>query len=191
MSQYTLPFQQKEDLPEEDFLLFSQLNSSPRYWQNDWPHLSYDSDKDAFYELKDIILNGFGRTDGYDLQVIKRTCRHCDGTGRHCYWIKHLAERCWQCGGTGIYEKVQVALRRYILNEHLFHKPMGRISGGCFHAGESTIQLDFHEVIKGIVEHKPTPGVNYMEAFEKLCRKYSMPTWEKYDPTKQDKSLML
>lgn len=99
-TQYQLPFQNRPDLPAEDFALFHMLNASPKQWGDGQPLMYYD-DKGAFYLLKDVILNQHGRTDGYDMQIIKRQCRHCDGTGLYLYYIKHLAERCWQCNGTG------------------------------------------------------------------------------------------
>jgi hypothetical protein len=101
--------------------------------------------KTAFYMAKDIILSRMGIFDGYDIQKIKRECNSCDGTGRWHYWYDNCGEWCFKCNGTGTYKTDTYYLKRFWLNNMLFHSP-------AYDAPKFGEPI--HNTIKGLTKHK-------------------------------------
>ena len=119
--------------------------------------------KHQFYKIKTLILLKYGKVDGYDLQTIKKGCYSCNGKGIYKSSYK-LPETCWNCFGTGIYKEKHVVLSRFILNGHLFHCPVGELTGGkirvnadegsYYYKFEGTITNNIH----GLIKHQPIKG---------------------------------
>ena len=111
-------------------------------------------EKQLFYEhVKKPILSTHGVSDGYDLQIIKKKCWSCDGTGVYKKYHYEYGERfllkkeeCWHCVN-GIYETKYIWLKRSIINGNVYHTP---------------VILPFMSAkpepknrINGLIEHKP------------------------------------
>jgi len=82
--------------------------------------------KPLFYKLKDKLLQLHGDYVGYDVQFVKKKCIRCDGTGNFFFWKKDNYgckeyDKCNDCNGTGVYEVKKYFLKRYILNDEIFH----------------------------------------------------------------------
>lgn len=154
--QTTIEFNYKLDIPEYHFKMFLACNSA-----DNWTY------KHSFYKIKNLILSAYGHENNYDLQTITKTCYTCDGTGKYvCHWKP--VETCWSCGGSGKYSTKRVLLQRYILNNALFHKPIGELVLGD--TLRTVISWDEHGTtaeykpfagkiinqIQGIITHTPT-----------------------------------
>jgi len=112
--------------------LFETKKDIPK-WIADYFYLANSgtySGKQSFYSnVKTIILDKFGIFDGYDQQIIKKECWSCHGTGlyKH-YWYECgelmciKQEKCYSCI-KGVYSTRQFFLKRYILNENIYHIP--------------------------------------------------------------------
>lgn len=125
-------FPEQLDIPEAHMKAFIVCNSSPTQ---------------TFYLLKDKILTKYGHRNDYDLQIIEQTCWTCGGTGKFkCDW--KLTEPCWSCHGDGIYMKKQILLERWILNDKLFHKPLG-------HFFNIPVDKVIKNKIYGYIRHTP------------------------------------
>lgn len=132
-----LPLPMTEDIPVKHYNAFVVCNNTNHYYY-----------KKSFYVFKYMLLQKYGHFDQYDLQVIKKTCWSCEGTGKFkCSWKP--TEFCWSCGGGGIYETKNILLKRYILNDNLFHLPAGRYNN------EPVIIIN---KIDGYIIHKPIEG---------------------------------
>ncbi|HRG38021.1 MAG TPA: hypothetical protein PK289_05785 [Bacteroidia bacterium] len=128
-------FPETLDIPEAHMKAFIICNSSPTQ---------------TFYLLKDKILTKYGHRNDYDLQIIKKTCNSCNGTGKFkCNWKP--TETCWSCLGDGIYMKKQIILERWILNGNLFHKPLG-------HFFKLPVDTVIKNKIYGYIRHDPKEG---------------------------------
>lgn len=146
------------EFPEKDLNLLLACNGA-----NNWTM------KQKFYSLKATILNKHGSFDEYDLQILQKKCDRCDGKG------------CDVCVN-GIYNVNKIALKRYLVNEYVFHIPVGRITEKgdieVFGIENKTLKLIEHRIvyrnnIQGIINHKPTDSnLNYTFAFFILCFKY-------------------
>lgn len=85
--------------------------------------------KPIFYKLKEKLLQLYGDYVGYDVQFIKKKCDTCGGTGNFLYWKKNCYgftdgyDRCNDCGGSGVYEVKKYYLKRFVLNDEIFHIP--------------------------------------------------------------------
>ncbi len=107
--------------------------SIPR-WVAEYFHIANSgiySGKQSFYSnVKSVILEKFGIFDGYDQQIIKKQCWSCNGTGIYTHTTYHYPEGnktqrkepCYSCI-KGIYSTRQFFLKRYLLNEKLYHIP--------------------------------------------------------------------
>lgn len=93
-------FQVKNDIPEKHLQLMLVCNSNKFLYQQ------------AFYKLKHKILSKHGKVDGYDLQIVKRKCNACNGTG---IYDKADNIECNRCN-SGIYSTSQYILKRYFSN---------------------------------------------------------------------------
>lgn len=110
------------------------------------------------------MLELFATEDGHDLQVIVKKCHGCAGSGM--YWRD---EECYRCGGTGIFEVKNIALKRYRLNGEVFHRPLGRLThnrtqieifDGYDTHGYTKFKYEpftgkLTDTIRGIIVHKP------------------------------------
>lgn len=150
----TIPFPKTLDIPELDFLAFTACNNAPKGWIQ----------KPTFYLLKNDMLQDYGTYDGYDLQIIQRKCHSCDGKGN--YWT---GEACYRCRA-GIYETMLVALKRYVLNDVLFHRPVGRVDARGHLDGA---QMQFRTTIHGLVTHTPADGYNADNCLDFLLCRYA------------------
>lgn len=97
------------DIPPGHLYAFKVCNSAGAWWC-----------QRAFYALKNQLLEKYGHPADYDLQIIKKQCYACGGTGR----FRDM--RCNRCDN-GIYQIRKVVLKRFILNNQLFHKPVGNL----------------------------------------------------------------
>ena len=129
-----------QDISNSDFNKFQACNQAPKSWIY----------KRMFYDFKTKFLKEHTLHDGYDLQKITKTCWTCGGSGTH--WTEDI---CWSCDGTGIYENVNVALSRYVLNGNVFHVPVGRIYQGTVSVN-GKINICIRETINGLIKHEPT-----------------------------------
>lgn len=111
MTATELPFKAAAlDFPESHFRAFQVCNTDK--WIG----------KRGFYEMKNLILRVYGHENDYDLQYLELKCHSCNGSG----WY-YSDSRCRNCGGTGIFRNKRVVLERFLLNGHVFHKPLGEL----------------------------------------------------------------
>ncbi len=110
MKQMAIPFKENADIPEAHFYAFRVCNSA-----GSWLY------RQSFYQLKNDILEKYGHEADYDLQTIKKRCYTCNGTGKI-----YMENRCPNCIN-GVYSTKKVVLKRYVLNNAIFHKPMGEL----------------------------------------------------------------
>lgn len=106
---------------------------------------NYYPKQDHFYPLKNYILFLYGHEDGFDIQTLKRKCHTCKGTGNFLYWKHDDFEMCWNCTN-GIYKTGSIALRRFLLNDHVFHVPDRWLDVSKIHSIH--IKNHIHELIK-------------------------------------------
>lgn len=109
------------------------MTSIPK-WVADYFYLANSgiySGKQSFYsDVKPVILEKFAIFDGYDQQIIKKQCWSCNGTGIYTHTTYHYpggnkterTEPCYSCI-KGIYSTREFFLKRYILNEMVYHIP--------------------------------------------------------------------
>lgn len=161
-----IPFPVTEDIAPLLFNYFIACNRASKSW-------TYKQD---FYTLKNLILDKHGRFDGYDLQIIEKRCWSCNGTGEYCNYYSYQSsngkEECWKCDGTGVYEKKAIALMRYVLNDQLFHRPFGAVKPGQAYFTYQELKVQYHNTIKGIIEHVPVPDIDLQLAFVQLLAAY-------------------
>lgn len=151
MNQATIPFTEITDIPAAHLYALQVCNAGV------WPY------KRPFYKLKNTILQKHGHPAGYDLQVIKKKCWNCSGTG----WFTHR-QRCRSCGGDGNYSISKVLLYRYLINGCIYHKPYGELildkvrvfTGVNDEWGYSEFKMEsftgeITNTIDGIISHKP------------------------------------
>lgn len=156
MQQIQIPFEQNLDIPKSHFHAFMVCNSAASNW----------SHKQAFYDLKNEMLDTFGHKAEFDLQIIKQRCHSCNGTGVFkCHW--KLRELCWSCNGSGTYRTKKVVLQRFILNNNVFHKPIGEyftntvgVFNGWDEWGRAILKNcpfsgTFINKIDGLIKHEP------------------------------------
>lgn len=108
--------------------------------------------KQAFYKLKHAILEKHGHVDGYDKQTIVHKCWTCKGTGK---WNGQTCNRCFN----GIYRVNIYILKRYRMNDHIFHVPV------------EERPVKFKNEIEGLVQHKAFPG-NFIFCYATLLWLY-------------------
>jgi hypothetical protein len=109
--------------------------------------------KDAFYKVKDQILQRWGEPDGTDLQHISKVCFTCDGSGSY-----YRKGDCRKCYGTGKFEEFWTLLQRYKLGGYSFHKPLSRTG---LWAKPPTQKV----TIEGYITHQRYDGNKPVEAF--------------------------
>ena len=112
MKQLLIPFKENADIPESHLHAFIVCNSAGKYWRH----------QRAFYKLKNEMLEKYGHACDYDLQVIKKECYTCGGSGMYSE-----TARCHNCDN-GIYAIRKYVLKRYLLNGAIFHRPLGSLS---------------------------------------------------------------
>lgn len=120
--------------------------------------------KTEFYALKDRLLRRWGTRGGYDVQHIVHWCYACEGRptrGRN---------RCWKCGGTGIFREFWVVLERWELAGYPFHRPVSRLSYRPDLADQPTTGK-----IEGRIEHRHYPYYLSREASYWLALVYDRP----------------
>ena len=126
----------KTDIPERHLQMMLVCNSQRFLFQQ------------AFYALKHKILEKHGHPDGMDLQIIKKTCHSCNGTGTF-----DEPGDCYKCGGSGVYTTNHYILKRYKINEHVFHVP---VMDDPFAVKKHHAKCK--NTINGLVQHKAVPG---------------------------------
>jgi len=157
MEQLEFNFKEQDDIPAAHFYAFNVCNSAG---SNGW--------KNSFYALKNELLKAYGHEADYDLQYIEKKCYTCNGTGMYSE-----INRCRNCLGTGIYAKRNVLLKRFLLNGHIFHQPVGELidcrgkifdgyteDDDCFYGAYAKFRYEnFNGVIKenisGLIKHEP------------------------------------
>lgn len=116
-----LLFDKEVVMPTALFHCFKACNQAPRTWVH----------KQAFYQFKNEYLQKHATFNDYDLQRVEIKCTSCDGKGNYSRYVwamdDYYHDKCWHCN-KGVYAVYYVALKRWILNGHLFHQPMGRVN---------------------------------------------------------------
>lgn len=152
-------------IDSKDLRLFIICNSAGSNWFA----------KRAFYKLKVKILQQYGVHSGYDLQIIEDECWSCNGKG-----IFRNRELCTSCD-KGIFQTRKIALKRYILNDKIFHEPIGHVlPNGNILPFNSLEQIEaikegifYVKEIKGIINHdKGNETLNPYYCYLLLLRKY-------------------
>lgn len=172
MKQMPILFKDNTDIPEAHFHAFKACNSASL-----WHY------KQSFYRLKNEILQKYGHEADYDLQIIKKQCYFCNGTGKFKLAGK-LPETCWSCNGSGIYQTKKVVLKRWLLNGEVFHNPVGDLYFGddnlkIFDGYEDGYPKFRYEKfrgkivnqIEGVIKHEPVK-LNITWAFYYLLWNY-------------------
>ena len=125
---------------------------------------SYELKQSFYKHIKHQVLEVYGIDDGFDLQVIKKTCYSCDGTGifKHYHWEHEerfliRKEGCYNCLN-GVYMTKEILLKRYLLNDHLYHVPVDMIRP----------MPVIRESVKGLINHKKFERKEALEAYFKL-----------------------
>lgn len=80
-----------------------------------------------FYALKDCILKNYGQFDGYDLQIWTRDGWDGETESQHCHILK-----------------------RYLLNDHLFHEPTDEFKYFNFYYQTEKISPNYSELVQKI-----------------------------------------
>jgi hypothetical protein len=117
MSQTKLPLQ-SIDISPGTAALFQACNSAKNWWL-----------KSEFYKFKKEFLAIYGNENDYDVQIIRKPCYDCEGTGLFHHYKRRGRETCWSCRGTGIFSLKHVLLKRFILNDNIYHEPIAEIEG--------------------------------------------------------------
>lgn len=116
----------------------------------------YSEKDEYFYPLKNRLLLRHAVYDGYDEQVINKDCWNCNGTG-----IDKWDTDCDKCNSSGIYEVKKYYLKRYILNNRLYHSPQFmKPDGEC------------KETIEGLIQHEPIASLTGKRACKWLMLRY-------------------
>lgn len=107
-----------------------------------------------WYPLKDKLCYHFGQADGYDVQEIQAECWHC---------VKGICadgNECWSCND-GVHHITRTALLRYVIEGHIFHRPLARID-----SKEEFIELsrEAETVILRRITHRPVSEAASREA---------------------------
>lgn len=108
-----------------------------------------------WYPIKDTLCWAFALDDGYDVQEIHAECWHCvngiDYTGNECY----------SCNA-GVHHITRTALRRFVIEGFVFHRPLWRIE-----SKEEFIELsrEAKTVIRHRITHRPRSEAASREAF--------------------------
>lgn len=109
---------------------------------------SHAFDKQHFYEMKHVLLEQFATQDGFDVQIINKKCHSCkNGVWNH-WERKEIQVQCNRCDGTSIYSTTIWKLKRYLLNDYLFHVP-----NGTFY---NLNNVKYKNKIEGVIKHKPS-----------------------------------
>jgi hypothetical protein len=81
---------------------------------------NYPQKYELFYPLKkQLLLQTYAISDGWDLQTIQKGCWSCNGTGNY-----YSIGDCYKCGGTGIDSTNQHYLLRFKLGDRVYHTPV-------------------------------------------------------------------
>jgi hypothetical protein len=106
-----------------------------------YANASPPTERTAFYDLKERLLQRYGTFRGHDLQEIRKPCWGWgwwrDDGGAKC------GPKCFRCGGTGIFDLRWVRLERWEWMGYVFHRP----------AGDTRIKPEGHVAIQGRIEH--------------------------------------
>lgn len=107
-----------------------------------------------WYPIKDKLCYLFGQADGYDVQEIQAECWHC---------VKGICadgNECWSCND-GVHHITRTALLRYVIEGHVFHRPLARID-----SKEEFIELsrEAETVILRRITHRPVSEAASREA---------------------------
>jgi hypothetical protein len=105
--------------------------------------------RDAWDHVASIELTQRGKFLGYNIQIIKRYCHTCCGSGNFLHWTRDSYDSCWHCNGTGIFRIDHVLLERYELFGDVYHRPVD--PAGIERLG------GIGKPIKGIIEHESIP----------------------------------
>lgn len=157
--------QTQQYIPEKDLRLFIICNSADNNWFA----------KHRFYKLKIKILQQYGIHSGYDVQIIEQECWSCNGKGTF-----RNRELCTSCDN-GVFKIRKIALKRWILNDRIFHEPIGNVlPNGNILPFDTTEPIDaikngifYTKEIKGIIKHdKGSETLNPYYCYLLLLRKY-------------------
>lgn len=111
----------------------------------------YNSYKENFYEIKNLLLKKHGRLIGYDYQFIEgKTCWNCNGTGIYKYPVYDFSakgytkETCYSCYNGWYKRPVWNILALFKFRKYEFHQPNGKV----YEKPESAVKI-----IEGYIEH--------------------------------------
>lgn len=133
----------------------------------------YPEKREYFYKFKDRFLRRWAEKDGFDKQVIKKSCWRCKGTGDFvsrcqvctyqggCHNCWHYGEendfddreyqrsnRCPKCCGTGFFVNTTQWLERWKIGGRVFHVPVSVWS-------IPILTSDPVEIFEGYIKHAP------------------------------------
>lgn len=127
--------------------------------------------KNDFYSLLKPAILSHGEFIGYELQIIKKKCFTCFGTGTYKQYRWEYGERylihkepCRNCTN-GIYYTKKVTLMKFNLNGNVYHIPLPELKNDVQYIGE----------INGLVTHENIPGDEAYRSFLILLWKYNKP----------------
>src|SRR4051812_16726157 len=114
-----------------------------------WFRLANSAPPRGFYSFKDPFLKRFAAPAGYDLQIIERECWTCSGSGSF-----DGRDRCHRCGGDGVYRRDEIYLKRFLLADAVYHKPVD--NGVVCHENDYRYPKPFN-TIEGRIKHADVP----------------------------------
>lgn len=155
--QLFLPFWKA--VPDEHLHWFSICNQADYPEKHSW-----------FYPFKDQFLKTRAIPDGADLQIIKRKCRTCYGSG---IWVSNsgrYSDICDRCDGSGIHSIRHIVLSRWRLGSHLYHIP----------EPSDPARIQPRETIHGLIQHPKVAGFLASRFLPRLLLRYAPKTWLRF-----------
>lgn len=161
-------------LPSKHLQWFKMMNAGAAW------HLA---GKTAVYTFKGRMCRRFGRTDGFDLQVIEFACWGPGGPdrGQDCNAkTRKVGEPvCPKCGGTGVFDRKRVWLLRWRIGEALFHEPVTLEKDHFLYLELLRNPPEPREKIIGYVKHEPVSQLAAYRAYMRLLLRYEPAEWVK------------
>ncbi len=150
----------------------------------------YSEKKEIFYPFKRRFLERYASAAGYDRQEITKKCRcdngiwrpncsrcwdGCEDSGTGC----PREETCYKCNGTGIYFRKTFYLKRYLLNNALYHVLLGDREGSVLASMESDGEMTPVNILTAKITHDTVPRQEGRKAAFALLRRYETVTYIK------------
>jgi len=170
------------EIKEEHVSLLQKANAGTYAEKQDW-----------FYPFKAALLKKHAAEDGYDLQIIKKTCWTCHGSGKanvcnscsynggcdNCWHPSSIIGKevsCPKCNGTGIYSRKEYWLKRYKIGNAIFHVPMSN--------EKAIANPELPNTFVGKIEHAPINQYEAKDCMLKLLFRFDTKLWMKYHKNK-------